>query len=520
MIRLHEKLASPPSELSDSLDALLEIERGEDAATLSLRLAELRKQEGNSEAAERVLERGFAEASANVPVREALIEALLARAAHADAVRVLTRAAEVSPEDPDLFLRLAEAHRHAGSPENALFALDAALAVGASRAAMRRERALVLESTGRADEALAELEAAQLAEGGPADELLSAIERTGVHRESERWALKAADLCAEGGQRARAREFLAPWIERSAESTAVLSRVAKLAAFDRDYALAFEAFQKLSRLEQGPARRNSVINLARVADAAGKADEAIREVEAAIAEGLDAPELRRELGKLYGRAGDRVKQARLLLDEARQAKAGAQADLYLKAAELFAQERANEEALGALEELQKLEPERVEGALLSVRLMSSEGRNDEARRYLHGLLSGDKTRSKAYAKLYQKLAELHLLEDELAEALEPLSAAHQLDKSEPEVALKLGLLAFDLEHNDMAAVALRVFISLKDKAIDTATRAQLSTAYSCLAELELTKGQRTVARRMATRASELNPGNRDAERLLSELNAR
>jgi hypothetical protein len=41
-----------------------------------------------------------------------------------------------------------------------------------------------------------------------------------------------------------------------------------------------------------------------------------------------------------------------------------------------------------------------------------------------------------------------------------------------------------------------------------------------LAELELTKGQRTVARRMATRASELNPGNRDAERLLSELNAR
>ena len=180
-----------------------------------------------------------------------------------------------------------------------------------------------------------------------------------------------------------------------------------------------------------------------------------------------------------------------------------------------------EEALAALTELRKLDPERIDVVLLTASTLAASGRNEEGREILTALLaSTERKRSKAHAKVYQRLAELMLAEDELLEALEALNQAHQLDKNDAEIALLLGLLAADLDQSETAFNALRAYVSLKEKSIDLASRRQLSRAYLQLGELELVKGQRTVARRMLTRAVETDPENKNAHRFLAELGPR
>ncbi|MGC4091828.1 MAG: tetratricopeptide repeat protein [Polyangiaceae bacterium] len=356
IVELHEQLGTQGTELADAIEALLaELQDPERAGTLALRLAELRRQAGDAAGVERALNRGFVLSPGNGAVSSALVAELMTRGSYARAVEVLEKALEHTPRDAALHLLLAESLQRSGDPDRALLSLDAAAAAGGSDVAVRRERARILESLDRADEALTELEAALQAEGGGNEELLAAIERTGVFESSERWALRASDISAEAGNRARARALLEPWLDRHSDSVPLLTRMAKLASGDRDFDAAIEAYRKLCRLEQGTARRTAVLGLARMAESAGRPEAAVAEVESAMAEGLDSVELRRELGRLYARTGDRLKQARMLLDEARSAKGAAQLDTYAKAAELFAGENAHDEALSALGELRKLE---------------------------------------------------------------------------------------------------------------------------------------------------------------------
>ncbi len=522
IVELEERLGVQGSELAASIEALLTVESdAERAASLALRLVELRKQEWDDEGVERALELGFERAPTRAELADPLVFRLLERGASARAIEVLERRIRSTPQEPELRLRLADALSRAKLPERALQALEAALAAGATEAAVRRERARILEQVGRAEEALSELDAAVALGAGAAAELLEAIERSGAPSRSERWALRASDLLAESGQRARARKVLEPWAERQPSSSAVLTRIGRWATLDKDYPAALAAYRALCRVEHGSARRNAVLSFARVAEAAGRADEAVSEVETALAEGLESAELRRELGRLYARTGARLKQGRSLLEEAKLAKPSAQFELFSKAAELLAAEGASEEALAALEQVQKLDPERADVTVLTATVLSAAGRSGEARAIVQrALAASEKRRGKQHAKLFYKLCELSLADDDWPEAFEALSQAHQLDKSDPEVALTLGLLAADLERGEVAFTALRSFITLKEKSVDTPSRRQLSRAYTQLGELELGKGQRTVARRMATRAVETDPENKNAQRLLSELGPR
>jgi tetratricopeptide (TPR) repeat protein len=522
IVQLHERLGTTGAEYADAIEALLGLETNpEPAAALALRLAELRRADGDNAAVERALNRGFLLAPGDSTLSNALVTELMTRGGHLRAVEVLEKALEHNPRDASLHLLLAEALQKSGDSERALLALDAAAAAGAKDVAVRRERARILEGLGRADEALAELETALHVEGGSSEELLAAIERTRVFESSERWALRASDISAENGQRQRARALIEPWLNRHADSVPLLSRVAKLATLERDFDAAIEAYKKLCKLEQGTARRSAALGLARVAESAGRPDAAVAEVESTIADGLDSVELRRELGRLYARTGDRLKQARMLFEDARAAKGNAQADLLTKAAELFAAEHANDEALAALAELRKLDPERTDAQLLSANVLASAGRLSEAQAGLAEFLaSSEKRHTKAHAKLYLRLAELAIAQDDWLAAYEPLTRAHQLDKSDAEIALMLGLLAADLDEVETALVTLRAFVTLKDKATDMPSRRQLARACVVLAEIELSKGQKTVARRLVTRATEVDPQNKDAQRLLSDVGGR
>lgn len=514
IVRLLEALSAPEGQVADALERLLEVESGAAAAEGAVHLAELRRDQGDRQGLERALERAFVADPSHVEVRDELVRLLTESGRHERLAELLEGAVQVAPADGVLRLTLAQAYRACGAFPQALSTLDAALAQRAPEGAVRRERAAVLEAMNRHDEALAELDAAHALLGGLEDALFEAIERTEGWKRSEQWALRAADLAAEGDRRGRARRMLELWVERRPDSAAVLSRLGHLAALDRDFPVAIDAFRRLARLESGAAQAAAVLALVRACEAAGKPEEALAEAERAFAEGADTPELRRELGKLYAQSGDRAKQARLLVDEARSAEPSTRAERLLEAVELFVAEAAWEDAESALEAFVALDPERVEGIWFRAKILAARRGAAEARRFLEGALSTVKRRDKRHARLFRLLGDLHLADDELAEALAPLSQAYQLDKSDGETALLLGLLAYDLDRIELAAVSLRGFLATKESA---SAGPQLSRAYAVLACIEHARGQRAVARRMASRALEVDASNEQARRLLGAL---
>lgn len=514
VVRLLELQGAAPTELAAAREALLDLESGPAAAEHAARLAQVRRDQGDRAGVERALERGFAADPTRSDLRDELVQIVASAGRWAHAAELLEVAVGAVPDDGALQLRLAQAHRSAGAAERALSALDAALAAGAPEIEVRRERARVLEGAERNEEALAELQAAHEMGGGLESEILSAVQRTRVWRNAQRWAVLAADLAGERAPRAAIREMLAFWAERDPESAPVLLRLGRLASLDGDFSVGIEALRRAAKLEHGAARREVVLALARVCESAGRPEDAIVDVERALAEGGDTAELRRELGKLYAHAGARGKHARLLLDEARSSKPPARGELLLKAAELFLAEGSHEEARQALQELTDAEPERVEAVLLSARLAAATRGAAEGRASIARFVGELKKRDKRHARLYRLLADLHLQDDELAEAVAPLSQAYQLDKSDGDTAFVLGLVAYDLDKHELAANSLRGFLATKESAT---APAQLSRAYFVLACIEHAKGQRTVARRMASRALEVDAGNEPARRLLGAL---
>jgi lipopolysaccharide biosynthesis regulator YciM len=118
-------------------------------------------------------------------------------------------------------------------------------------------------------------------------------------------------------------------------------------------------------------------------------------------------------------------------------------------------------------------------------------------------------------------AEKHLAADELVEALDALSQAHRLDKSDTQVSFLLGLVALDLDRVDVASAALRAFVATRAPVVSSTTDepSPVSRAYFHLAVIEHTRGDDGAARRMVSRAMEESPNNRDARRLMEELRA-
>lgn len=129
-------------------------------------------------------------------------------------------------------------------------------------------------------------------------------------------------------------------------------------------------------------------------------------------------------------------------------------------------------------------------------------------------------REKALAQVLRLAAELLLEDDALAEALPLLSEAHQLDKTDLDTSLLLGLLALDLDRLEIAGPALRALATSRERVSTGSDRARarrLAQGYFQLARLEQSQGKLGTAKRWATRALEHNPALSAAERLLGEL---
>jgi tetratricopeptide (TPR) repeat protein len=134
--------------------------------------------------------------------------------------------------------------------------------------------------------------------------------------------------------------------------------------------------------------------------------------------------------------------------------------------------------------------------------------------------SKERRRGKPLARVLRLAADLRLERDELGEALPLLVEAHQLDKSDLDTALLLGLLAIDLDRLETAASALRALIAQRELGTREGALAHslnLAQGYFQLARIEQHHGKKTTAKRMALRALEENSNLVPAQRLLREL---
>ena len=235
---------------------------------------------------------------------------------------------------------MSEVYEKAGDTDAALRALDFVPASRPDKAKLGHRRFLVLEAAGRTEEALIELEAAYHIESRHGTELLAAIQRTALGVSSERWALLAADLFVRYGEPAKAHQTLEGWRDANPTSRQALRRLAKLATKEHDFSTAIDAYRRLSRAETGEARKSAALELAKVCDAAGRAGDALADLEAALADAPKDVELGDSVRKLYGLAGARRKQAGMVLDQAaRTTESCARAALLLEVTELFIEER-------------------------------------------------------------------------------------------------------------------------------------------------------------------------------------
>jgi tetratricopeptide (TPR) repeat protein len=470
---------------------------------------------------ERALALGFAADPTRVDLRDDLVVSYVVRGVLTQAAATLERALEAS-SDASLRWRLSELYQGAGNLDAALRAIDFVPASRSEKAELGHRRFLVLDAAGRTEDALLELEAAYHIDNRYGTELLEAIQRTALAASSERWSLAAADLFARHGEPARARQTVEGWLEANPTSRPALRHLAKLAAKERDFSTAIDAYKKLSRTETGEARKSAALELAKVCAAAGRAEDALADLETALADAPTDAELCDSVRKLYGLAGARRKQARMVVDQAaRTTPSTARAALLLEATELFIGERAWGEALDAAEQARTLDPASAKAALLASRIFVSRGEGAKAIETLAKFASAQKGRkSKDLAQVFGALADLYLANDELIDALEALSQAHRLDKSDTEIAYLLGLVALDLDQVDMASAALRAFVATRKhvvKSTPTDEPTRVSRAYFHLAVIEHARGDEGAARRMVSRAMEESPNNGDARRLMDEL---
>src|SRR5258706_11274266 len=120
------------------------------------------------------------------------------------------------------------------------------------------------------------------------------------------------------------------------------------------------------------------------------------------------------------------------------------------------------QAVQVLEEARTLRPEDDEGILLVGRAYLAEGRRPDALAlFKYTVLMRKARRSKHLSAMHREISRIHLQEGDLTTALEALTRAFDMDLHNGEIALELGLLAKDLDNEDLAARAFRSVTFMK-----------------------------------------------------------
>ena len=299
---------------------------------------------------------------------------------------------------------------------------------------------------------------------------------------------------------------------------ALLARASELRADPEKLSFALGAW-----LEREPANAELLSRALGAAVKQGEVDRALYYADRLQRTGAAADaETMSELRKLCVRSGKTERAVSLLLQEAEhEQQAPKRAALLIEAAELQLAAGQTQAALDNAARARRLDPASADAVLLIAKVTLEQGRRGEALDLLTSYAeSKERRRGKPLAKLLRLAADLRLERDEPAEALALLQEAHQLDKTDLDTALLVGLLAVDLDRLETAASALRVLIAQRELGTREGAAARslnLARGYFQLARIEHHHGKKTNAKRMALRALEEDPSLLPAQRLIREL---
>jgi tetratricopeptide (TPR) repeat protein len=557
--------------LGDSLDQLLAVERGEDAADLALRLSQIRGNHGDPEGAERALEQAFETSPENARLRDELTRrytesgawhkladlhvrdaearedkrervAGLRRAAEllgdqagdpAAAAAILERALAVDPSDRDVLVALMTACDAVGEHERAIEAIGRALAVHPKDPWLYRARASLQDALGRDRETLLDLESAyEKSGGGYAVELVTALtgaaaacaERaTPEARAMERGLrLRLAEVLGRTGDHERARAELTELTRTDARDRDALRALAALEELAGNWDAAISIHRRLLALEDGEGLVETAL---RMAAACGKADrlgDARGALERALRVAPDHAKVRARLRDVYNITGAGRELALMILEDAAHAPdvAGRFALLTHAGRLLLDAEGEADRAAAVLEEAKSLRPEDPDTTLLLADAYTIAGRLRESRGVLEAAVAAHKgRRSKALAAVLRRIARLDVAEGDRASALGALARAFDNEPQSAPLAMELGALAVELEDHELATRAFRgvTLMKITTGTPDGATTALRAVAYYHLGRMAFIQGDRRKARLMIDKAIVDDPGLDAARALLEQL---
>jgi tetratricopeptide (TPR) repeat protein len=493
------------------LEALLEVETGDEAARLAHELVAAWTNLGDAEAARRVLEMGHARAPkdpsfftelekiyrakqdwsalADLYAGEAerrddagegaalLLEAAsLRRGRLADvkgALKLLSQARGRAPWDIQIVEQLARAlvaHGELGAAvEEVRAALDEPSLASEHRLPLYLLRAKLEASKGDHRAAVAVLEEAfAAAPDAASDALLAELEAwrdeaaaANASADLKDATLRLAALARAAGDTDRARELLGELVVRGAADAATIALVLELAEAAGDLDAAFTSARQLLGLAAGEEQVAAAQRLVALAAQTGSTAAAAASIEEALAAHPEQLGLLDVLAPLYEQAGELAKLAGLLLDQGNRNPDEEQRFEQLRRAGAYAVQAQDASlAIMALNEAFAIRPTDEETALLLADAYTMAGGFGEAAELIKPLVAARKGKaSPALAALHVRLARLAGYAGDRKGELAALTLALDADKKNGEIASEVADRAEEADDLDLALKALRLIVA-------------------------------------------------------------
>lgn len=503
------------------LESLLEISEGRKAAEVAHQLALIFEQRRDQSGFERALGHGFAQDPSFEPLRTSLVAMYRKQGHLAKARATLEYSFERSPKELTISSELVDLCEALGDTEGALLVLERALAQVPDDVELNRRRWQLLILAGRHVEALEALEREHARGGVSSLELAHAIKDSGLAEGSRSYRLREVELLISAKAEAEARSRLADWTASHADDADAYRHLAKLAVNAKAWEDAAQALARLVELATAEGAVAAALDLSIACEKLGDLSRAIPALERAKALVPGHEELELRLLKTYSVAELHDRMGSLYLERAtRSAADGQRLELLELAAEQFFAANLPTQALAALDQAEALDPERLSTALSKVRALRLLDARPRALELLNDHVSGNRhARDRERYRLFEELAAMHLEQDALFEALDALSQAHKLERTQPRIALMLGLVAADLDDVATASSALRTAVSASKTNDDkpALTASERASAYAELCRLQLLRGSQTTARQMLDRAIEEDPNHHSVVALVQAM---
>jgi tetratricopeptide (TPR) repeat protein len=303
-----------------------------------------------------------------------------------------------------------------------------------------------------------------------------------------------------------------------------LRRLASLESRTGNVDGALDTLARLVDVERGEALIDAALRYSEACELAGRLGDSRLALERALGEDHLHPELRRRLQAVYEALGARRELANLLLEDAENEPDPAlRLQSLLRVGALLLDSGDAPGAVQVLESARQENPESVEVVILLARSYAAAQRAEEALALLNAIAEANKgRRSKALGGIYGVMAQIHLDEGYLTDALQALSKAFELDPKNGELAVRLGLLALEIDEDEVATRAFRAVSIMKPPApgsTDGAPVEAKADANFYLAALARKAGDPRKAKVLVAKALAEKSDHEGARQLLAELSA-